>query len=25
LGDVRAGHWNAITDRARRALAAVGK
>ena len=25
LGDMRAGRWNAITDRARRALAAIGK
>jgi 2-dehydro-3-deoxyphosphogluconate aldolase / (4S)-4-hydroxy-2-oxoglutarate aldolase len=25
LGDVRAGDWNALTERARRALAAVGK
>jgi 2-keto-3-deoxy-6-phosphogluconate aldolase len=25
LADLRAGQWNAITDRARRALAVVGK
>ena len=25
LGDMRAGHWDAITDRARRALAAAGQ